>query len=348
MTGQEYIFVGGYGDANEPRIFRCRSEKDGAMLECCAALTGVENSSYLTRSFNGDYLYAVIESMSFEGQPGGGVAAIRCSDEGMQLINCAAAKGTLPCHVLLDEEKRLLYTANYMNGSLSLFRLSEDGGILELSDYKAHTGTGPNKERQEGPHVHFGGFAPDRSGAWFVDLGLDTALFYEVHGDTGKLVHMPERDIDFPKGTGPRHFVLHPHLPVMYVVSELSSEVFTVNISGEKPEIKQQLTTLPEEHGTSTCAAIKISPDGCFVYASNRGDDSVAVFAAGADGVLTPVEIKKTGGRTPRDILVLEDRLYSANQDDNCVTVLQRDRETGCLSEPEIAFSCPSPVCIIN
>ena len=77
MTGQEYIFVGGYGDANEPRIFRCRSEKDGAMLECCAALTGVENSSYLTRSFNGDYLYAVIESMSFEGQPGGGVAAIR-------------------------------------------------------------------------------------------------------------------------------------------------------------------------------------------------------------------------------------------------------------------------------
>ena len=74
----------------------------------------------------------------------------------------------------------------------------------------------------------------------------------------------------------------------------------------------------------------------------------MAVFAAGADGVLTPVEIKKTGGRTPRDILVLEDRLYSANQDDNCVTVLQRDRETGCLSEPEIAFSCPSPVCIIN
>ena len=75
-----------------------------------------------------------------------------------------------------------------------------------MSDYKAHTGTGPNKERQEGPHVHFGGFAPDRSGAWFVDLGLDTALFYEVHEDTGKLVHMPERDIDFPKGTGPRHF----------------------------------------------------------------------------------------------------------------------------------------------
>lgn len=347
---REYrIYAGTYAGADKNGIFRYRMEGENGRLVQELALPGVSNPSYIALSRDGSTMYAVMEDMEYHGKPGGGVCAIKCHENSLEILNSRGTTGTLPCHVILDEEARVIYTANYMSGSLSMFPLMPDGSLGEMSDCRQHEGNGPNTLRQEGPHVHFSCLSPEKDGIWCVDLGLDCIFFYETDIHTMTLCHRPARDIMLPKGIGPRHFVFQPgNGHRMYVVCELSSEIFVVDISKEKCQILQRISALEAPNDKSSCAAIKCSDDGRFLYVSNRGDDSIAVFKINQkDGLLHLVQIEKAGGRTPRDILVLKEMLLSANQDSNTITCFSRNEETGILTRSTEETVCHAPVCLI-
>ena len=255
---QNYIlYAGSYAAAEEAGIhgYRLiRGEGGEPRLTEVFAAAGVSNPSYLAVSSDGRFLYSVMEDMTYEGRTGGGVAAFRIHGDSLTLLNTRGTEGTLPCHLLPDEKRGFLYAANYMSGSVSMFRLNADGSIGELCDLKQHSGHGPNEERQEGPHVHYAGYSADEAGLWCVDLGIDRIKYYRIDEKNGKLEPDENRDIVFPGGTGPRHFVLNREKrELMYVVSELSSEVFVIQCSGGENRILQRVSTLPEQAEQHVC-----------------------------------------------------------------------------------------------
>lgn len=340
--------IGSYAGKDETGICSYSVQENGEQAAFLYGLNGAENPSYLTLSQNGNLMYCVIEEMEYNGVPQGAAAAWKWSEGGYQLLNCMGTAGTLPCHIILDEERKLLFTANYGSGSVTMFALKTDGSIDRKCDVKQHTGKGADPNRQEGPHVHFLQFSEDNRGIWCVDLGLDLIRYYEIDQDEFCLIEKPEMDIHFPKGTGPRHIAVHPVYPeIWYVICELSSEICVVDTrAGEK--IVQQVSTLVRKVEGNTGAAIKLSGDGRFLYASNRGDDSIAVFEVSEDArQITLLETVKTGGMMPRDIAVKDTYLLAANQGSGSITWLKRDEVAGCLGEAIHVIAYQSPVCLI-
>lgn len=347
---REYtILVGSYAPAQAQGIHLFRLRADPLRLEPAGGQSGISNPSYLAASADGSLVYAVMEDMEFDGQFGGGAAAFRRRGDRLEPLDRLPTGGTLPCHLLLDEPNRALYVSNYLSGSLSMFRLAADGSLAGRTDLDRHAGRGPDPDRQEGPHAHFAGFAPDGRGLYCVDLGLDRLCLYAPDPASGRLCRQPRGDIALPGGTGPRHFAVLPGRPGwLYVVCELSSEVYAVEQTADGGRIAGRVSTLAGDVPGSTCAAIKASPDGRFLYASNRGDDSIAVIAAGPQpGGLTLMQCQPTGGRNPRDLLVLEDLVLAANQDGGGITGFARDPQTGLLSGPVLQADCPQPVCLV-
>ncbi len=343
------LYVGTYAQENQAGIFRYRIDGKTHNLQLELEKDGISNPSYLALSEDGHHLYAVMEDMNYHGETGGGFGVLECKENQLKLIHSQGTRGTLPCHVLLDEKNRYAFVSNYMSGSFSMFSLEMNGHIRALCDFKQHEGKGMHPTRQEGPHVHFSGMDSQKEGLWCVDLGQDKIFYYKINPQVECLEHCPERDIIFPGGCGPRHFVIHPTCPKwMYVVCELSSEVFVIDIAGEIPKTFQRISTLDTADTKSTCAAIKCSQDGRFLYASNRGDDSIAVYEIGQDtGLLNRIQIQKTMGKSPRDFLILEDMLLVANQDSNNITCFHRDETTGKLCPEGESIVCHSPVCLI-
>lgn len=344
------IYVGTYADENEASILKYAVDENTGALKLELTLSGVSNPSYLALSKDGSMLYAVIENMEFQGESGGGICAIACSENSMKIINSKNTTGTSPCHVTLDEKSGAIYVANYSNGSLAAFKLMPDNSLGEMSDYIKHEGKGDSPTRQEGPHMHFSCVSSNNEGIWCVDLGLDKIFFYEINRQDMTLCHNPKRDIMFPKGTGPRHFVVASNnVNIMYVACELSSEVIVVALSKGSNQILQRISTLSEPDENNTCAAIKCSDDNRFIYVSNRGDDSIAQFEINEfTGLLKLVLIEKVGGKSPRDILVLDDMLLCANQESNTITCFSRDRTSGKLLRLPEESNCRFPVCIVN
>ncbi len=340
---EEFIFVGSYtGEDTKhiPGVSVFQLEKDRLFLK--QQVLGVSNASYLALSEDEKNLYAVMEDMVYREQPGGGAAAFSCGDGRLSWINETPVRGTLPCH-LLALERKALFTANYQNGSLSAFALREDGGIGRQTDYILHEGSGQHPERQEASHLHFVGYAFEKRGVYFVDLGQDALFYYWIEGESGALVRDPSCDILLPPGVGPRHFVVGKD-GTYYIICELSSEIIAV----KEQRILQRITTLEGKGAESFSAAIKFSPDGRFLYVSNRGEDSVAVYTVGTgDTPLRMIQICGTGGETPRDILPLTHHLIAANQNSNILVLFKRDEETGLIGSELDRQPCHAPVCVI-
>lgn len=353
MERECILYAGSYADIKDPGIhaFCIARDAEGTQVKTEEVFqsAGVSNPSYLTVSKDGSMIYAVQETSVYDGKEGGGIAAFKKQRNSLTLLNTMGTRGTSPCHLLLDEKKRFLYTANYSSGSVSMFRLGDDGSIQELCDFKQHSGQGKNPKRQEGPHVHFIGHSSDERGIWCVDLGLDTIFYYEVDAKHAKLIPEGQRDIHLPEGTGPRHFVLAGcRKEYMYVVCELSSEVYVFDCSAKKPQIIQSISTLDGCKTENTCAAIHLSEDGKYLYASNRGDDSIAVFSVEENHLLKLVEITKTEGRNPRDFWIGDKLLLAANQDSNSITVFRTDLSTGRITYTGKSISCSKPVCLVS
>jgi len=318
MNGSEWlVLAGNYGSAAEETIQLLVFRPEAGTLEPAGGAGGIDNPSYLAVDGERGLLYAVSETGN------GWAAAYRLDRETMTLreINRQPVHGDGPCHVSLDPARRLLHVANYGSGSYSVLTVGAGGELGPLAGRAIHAGSSVHPERQAGPHAHSA--YPDPSGRvqLVCDLGIDEIVIYESGAD-GRPVKTGS--IAAPAGSGPRHLAFHPTMPLLYVAAELTSRVlaYAFEPGGRQAELVQEADMLPAGWGGASIAAdIHVHPSGRWLYATNRGHDSLAVFGIGAAGRLTSRGHVPTGGAWPRNFMILPDgrHLLAANQDSGTV-----------------------------
>lgn len=338
MTAAE-IYLGTYAKDSEEGIVRYRLADHGA-LEKTGVWNGINRPSWLLMSERKNMLYAVQELA-----PCGAIVAYSISDGQLKKEAQLSTEGANPCHLSMDDKQEFLFAANYSSGSLAVYRLNEKGVPLCLSHLVRHHGHGPNELRQDGPHVHFSKFYRDE--LYVVDLGVDTIFRYSLDRDQGILFDTG-RNIKFPDGAGPRHLIFSPvHPGIMYVIAELSSSVFTVDISTQNGKILDSQSMLPEDfHGATKAAAIKLNDDSSLLFASSRGHDSIAVYEVLENGLLCLRGIYGCGGKSPRDIEAIGKDLFIANQDSDRLTVMNIDTSSADFGRTRVVAELTKPVCI--
>jgi 6-phosphogluconolactonase len=351
---QKYIFyVGTYTDHGSKGIYAYRF--DSATGESASLGLAAESTapSFLAIAPSGRFLYAVNEISQFNGQPTGAVSAfaIQPTTAKLTLLNQVPSRGEGPAHIALDRGGKYALVSNYDRGSIAVFPLLQDGRLGEATASVQHKGSSVNKERQEGPHAHAAAFSPDNRFVIVADLGLDQLLVYGFDAARGTLDSDPQIVRAVP-GAGPRHLVFDAAGRHLYVINEMQSSVVAYGYDAANGTLSelQILSALPKGFPrTSEAAEIEMHSSGRFLFASNRGDDSIAVFAINSkDGTLTPVEIDSTGGKTPRNF-VLDPTgvwLLAANQDSDEIVVFRVDPSTGHLTRSGPELHVPSPVCV--
>ena len=267
------------------------------------------NPSFLAVDPTEHFLYAVNEISDYQGQKSGAVSAFSVDSKTGSLVflNQVSSRGADPCYVTLDKTGKYVLVANYTSGTVAVFPRLPDGKLGDASTAVQHAGHGPNAERQEGPHAHQIVLSKDNRFAVAVDLGLDKLLVYRFDSQKGTLTPNDPPSAALDPGSGPRHLAFTPDGNFAYVLAEMGSTITAFAFDSSKGVLRklQTLSTLPKGFkGQNDAAEIAVSPSGKFVYASNRGDDSIAVFAIGADGSLTLVERTPTQGKTPRGFAI--------------------------------------------
>jgi len=309
------------------------------------------NPSFLAIHPNGKFLYAVNELNDYESTDGGSVSAFAVEpDGGLQYLNTKPTGGRDPCHLCLDKNGRHLLIANYSSGSVCVYKTLPDGSLGARAELVRHTGSGPVTERQEGPHAHSVIFDPNFNFLLVADLGSDKIMTYKPDADSGRLLPAPVPWYSCKPGTGPRSGEFHPTLPVFYCINELSSSVTVLHYDFESSEMEelQTISSLPPGCAVdNTGAALRVSSDGLFVYASNRGHNSLMVFSvAQNDGTLEQLGSIPADGRTPRHFALTGRFVLVGNQDTDSITVFSRDSESGMLTQVS-RYDTPMPVCIL-
>lgn len=354
------IYVGTYTRslphvaAKSEGIYLISMDPASGALEHIRKTVGVDNPSYVTLHPNGRFLYAVNEVGDFAGRDSGGVTAFAIDEEDgtLTFLNKEPTDGAAPCHLSVDGTGKYVLTANYGGGSVSMHPINDDGSLGQMSDFVQHVGHSVNEQRQKEPHAH--SFTIDKSNryAYACDLGKDQVLIYELDLENGKLVPNEPPYAETHKGAGPRHFDFHPNGTMAYVINELDSTVTVfkyTDVTGALDAI-QTISTLPDGFdGRSHCADIHVHPTGKFVYGSNRGHDSIAMFAVDQiSGKLTAVGHQSTGGKVPRNFAIDPSGsfLLAANQNTDNVVVFRINLATGKLTPTGYELTVPTPVCL--
>jgi 6-phosphogluconolactonase len=351
-----FVYVGTYASSDKPGIFIYTLDAHRGQLTFVDSVAGITNPSYLAIDNQRLRLYAVSETATFEGQEGGAVVAYAKDPQTGKLtfINQQPTGGADPCYVTVDPTSRVLLNANYdvdhAHGSISAYPLSAYGEIGARTDRVQHEGKGVRPDRQAGPHKH--SVVLDKSGktALVADLGLDKIFIYTIDFVHTKYVYHGETQV--APATGPRHIVFSATGNHVYVINELNNTInhFAYDESNQTLNHLQTVSTLPHDFtGENTAADIHISPDGRFLYGSNRGHDSLAIFRIAQDsGNLTLVQHVSTGGKTPRNFAITPEGrfLLVAHQDSHTIIVFRIDQPTGTLTPTGDTLEIPQPVCI--
>jgi 6-phosphogluconolactonase len=353
--GKNYLlFVGTYTNTNAASkgIYAYRYNAGTSQLTSLGVAAETPNPSYLAADPTHRFLYAVNELQDFKGEKSGAVTAFAIDRKTGMLakLNEVASRGQDPCYISLDKTGKYILVANYTSGNISAFPMQKDGSLGEASAFVQHHGTGPNKERQEGPHAHFIQTTADNRFAAVSDLGLDKILIYRFDAANGSLTPNDPPAADLPPGEGPRHVDFAPNNKFAYSVNELKSTVTAFTFDAAHGVLKpfQTISTLPKDFsGQNDTAEIHVHPNGKFLYASNRGHDSIAQFSINPKtGELTLVRNFPIGGRTPRDFDLdpAGTHLLVAGQDSNSIVVFSIDPATGGLQQTGLTVSVPAPV----
>jgi 6-phosphogluconolactonase len=352
---EEYlVYVGTYTHGDSEGIYVYRIDISTGALGYSSKATGVENPSFLAVDPESRYLYSVCEVAEFAGQPTGVLKAYAISPETGELtyLNQQPSGGTVPCHVTVDQTGRFLLVANFGSGSVAALAILGDGRLGEATGFVQHEGSGVNPQLQDGPHAHSINLDPANRYALAPDRGIDKVLVYRLDLEGGRLVPNDEPWASVKPGAGPRHFDFHPSGRYAYVINEIDSTITAFTYDGAKGRLREihTVSTLPEDfEGSNTCADIHVSPSGRFVYGSNRGHDSIAIFAIDlSTGRLTHVDHEPTQGKTPRNFAIDPSGtlLLAANQDSDTIVTFRIDQETGKLEPTGHVANVPSPACL--
>ena len=299
----------------------------------------------------GSFLYILDEI----NEPDGTLESYTRSADGLlRKMNAVSTKGVGPAFISVHPSGKAAYVANYAGGSMTSFRILPNGHLSEAVAHFQYTGHGPNPDRQKAPHAHSAVVSPDGNFLLVNDLGLDQIHIYRIDP-----VNPADISLNAPgawqglTGAGSRHLAFAPNGTIVYNLNEMASTIDVLQWdarAGTLTTIGGPISTLPADFkGVSTSSEIFVSPDGRFLYATNRGDDSVAVFSIGTDHQLTFVQRISTQGKTPRHATLSPDAkwLIAANQDTSTVVVYQRDANTGMLTVTANTIAVPHPMYIL-
>lgn len=351
--GQTLVYFGTYTGPKSKGIYVCRLDPASGALSGLELAGETENPSFLAIHPGGRFLYAVNETGSGPNRAGYVAAFALDSASGkLTAINKQPSGGGGPCHLVVDKAGRHVLLANYGGGSVAAFPIDKDGKLGDSTAFIQHTGSSVNPQRQKGPHAHSINLDAANRFAVAADLGLDKVLVYRFVPQKGTLAPNDPPSASVKPGAGPRHFAFHPKGRHAYVINEMQSTVTAFQYDAAKGVLSevQTLSTLPADFkGDNSTAEVQVHPSGKFLYGSNRGDNSIAVFAIDpGTGKLTYVENQSTGGRTPRNFGIDPNGAYllAANQQSDSVVVFRIDPVTGRLSSTGKQLEVPSPVCV--
>lgn len=353
------VYAGTYTRGKSKGIYLFRLQTDN--LEVSQNITLVplglaaetQNPSFLELDLKRRLLFCVNEVDQFEGKPTGAVSAfsIDRATGKLTLLNQRPSMGTGPCHLALDSTGRNLLVANYGSGSVAVLPVAADGKLGEPSDVVQHTGTGVPPSRQRGPHAHCITMDTANKFVFVCDLGLDKVMTYRLDAQQGKLSPHDPAFTALKPGSGPRHMVFRPDGKFAYVINETSSTMTAFAYDAQAGALKelQTISTLPGYYeGRNSCAEVGIHPSGKYLYASNRGNNTVVLFGVdAANGTLEYIEEQGTGGKTPRHFGIEPSakHLVIANQDSDTLLACRIDSGNGRLKPSGVFAEAPTPVC---
>ncbi len=347
-------FVGTYTHTDSRGIYTCRFDEDNGELEPVSVASEAANPSFLALHPNKRFMYAASEIEEFDGKRQGAVYAYSVDAESGKLtfLNSRGSGGTGPCHVKVDATGRFVLAANYHGGSVCMIPINDDGSLASASSFVQHEGSSVNPRRQDRAHAHSINPDPQNRFAYVPDLGQDRVIIYRMDTNRGRLVPNDPAYVEVNPGFGPRHFDFHPNGLWAYLINELGSAITAFEYDSDTGALSefQVVRTLPTGFsGSNTTADIHVHPSGRFVYGSNRGHDSVAIFKIDQrSGRLAAMGHRSTGGRIPRNFGIDPSGgfLLAANQDSDDVVSFHVDQESGALTPTGQKANIPMPVCV--
>jgi 6-phosphogluconolactonase len=351
-----HVFIGTYTDNGKSEgIYHAKLNLKSGALSKPEAAAKITNPSFLAIDPSGQFLYAVAEVDRYEGQPGGGIEsfAIDADKRTLKSLNHQSTRGTIPCHCVVDKLGKNVLVANYGSGSVACLPINADGSLKPISSFDQHEGHGPNKDRQEGPHAHSINLDAANRFAVAADLGVDKLYIYKFDADAGSLTANDPPSTSVEPGAGPRHFAFHPNGQFAYVIDELALTITAFQYSPQAGVLYgiQTIRTVPDDIKGSqySTAEVQVHPSGKFVYGSNRGHDTIAMFRVDPkSGLLKSLGQKPTKGKTPRNFGIdpTGQFLLAANQDSDTIVVFRIDAESGELNQVGEPVAVPKPACV--
>ncbi|HOA50716.1 MAG: lactonase family protein [Thermogutta sp.] len=357
LMGEEatfWVYYGTYTRDTSRGIYVGKFDANTGRLTEPELAAETRNPSFLAVHPTRPLLYAVGELAEFEGQRTGAVLAYQIDSQSGKLvaINRQPSGGTGPCHLVVDPSGRFVLVANYGGGSVASLPIRPDGGLEPPACVLRQEGRSVHPTRQTAPHAHQINFSPKGDLVLVPDLGLDKVLLFRWSPADGQLTEYDPPFVTVPAGSGPRHFAYHPTGRALYVLNELTATVCVFECaSGVPTRLVETVSSLPQDFsGSNTAAEIVVHPTGRFLFTSNRGHDSVAVFRIADDALkISLMENVSVQGKTPRFIGIdpTATFLFAANQDSHNVVVFRIDVESGHLTPTGQVINLGSPVCMI-
>lgn len=350
--GKLFVFVGSYAESADSGIYVYTFDEGTGQLTLVDEVAGLQNPTFLNVDPIKHKLYAISDTTSEEGTKISEIVefAVEPTTGSLKLAQRKDSVGAPTCHIQRDSEGKYLTVTSYHGGMIGLLSLKEDGSLGQLLDVAQHEGKGALAERQDRPHPHSSFFSPDGRFLFVQDLGLDLIQAYSIDSDKQQLIK--QGIVNLQPAAGPRHLTFHPNGAFAFVINEIDSTITSFNYDAEHGRLSEQETvpTLPVDFvGDNGCAEILISKDGRFVYGSNRGHDSMVVYAFDeVTGKLTLVEHVSVEGAHPRhfEFTPKGDYLFVANRDTNNITIFRVDQESGKIQYTGDSVTVSKPVCV--
>ena len=347
-----YLLVGTYTSGKSEGIYVYDFNSANAETRLLSTVKA-SNPSYLAVSPNKKMVYAVTENAEAQKDGiGGGVSSFAFDKKTGMLtpVNEQFSGGKHPCYVAIDKTGKWLFAANYSSGSAALFPVKKDGAIEPAKQVVQHEGTGADKARQAGPHVHSTVLSADNKYLFVQDLGIDKIMVYRFDNINGTLTPASKPAVSATPGSGPRHFDFHPNNRNAYLMEEMTGTVVAYSYKDGNLQPIQRISALPKNFkGDIGSADIHVSSSGKFLYCSNRGEsNSISIFKIGNGGKLTLIGHQSTLGKAPRNFNFdpTGNFLLAANQNSDEVVIFKINKTTGLLTDTGKRISVPNPVCL--
>jgi 6-phosphogluconolactonase len=352
--GKLWVFIGTYTGGKSKGIYRCELDTATGKLSDPVLAAETSNPSFLAVHPSRRFLYAVGEIDEFGGKKSGAVNAFALDAKTgeLKLLNQQPSGGAGPCHLVIDRRGKNVLVANYGGGNAAVLPIEEGGRLGKWKVLVQHKGKGTDPSRQEGPHAHSINLDAANRYAFVADLGLDQVFVYRFDADKGRrLVENDPPSVQMAPKSGPRHFAFHPSGRYAYVINEMASTVTAMKYDAERGVLEkiQTISTLPARHKGNSTAEVQVHPSGKFVYGSNRGHNSIAIFTVDEEtGKLTAGGHQAEGIKVPRNFGIdpTGKFLLVANQDGDSILVFRIDPKTGALEATGAKVDVPKPVCV--